>query len=60
MDTSILFNQLTWAFKQHIIDGRSAESQQDAQKIHHILKEALENAYDNGCNDGCKDDEHPL
>ena len=52
MDTSILFEQLTWAIKQDIIDGKSAEFQQDAQKIHAVLSDALENAYENGHDDG--------
>ncbi len=52
MDTSILFEQLTWALNQEILDGKSVEYQQDAQKIHSILKEALEGAYENGHSDG--------
>lgn len=52
MNSSILYEQLRWALKQEIVDGKSAEAQKEAVKIREILKEALDNEYDNGLDDG--------
>ena len=52
MDTSILYEQLVWAFKPEINDGLSAEAQKDMVRIHAILLEALEDAEDTGYEDG--------
>ncbi len=48
MDTSLLYEQLVWAFRSDINDGLSAEAQRDMDKIHAILHDALNDAYEMG------------
>lgn len=48
MDTSLLFEQLEWAFDQDALNAEGGYT----EKIHAILKEALENAFDQGIDAG--------
>ena len=52
MDTSVLYEQLVWAFGSEINDGLSVEARNEMDKIHAILKEALQDAYDDGYEEG--------
>ncbi len=48
MDTSLLFEQLKWAFDQDALNAEGGYS----EKIHAILQEALENAFEQGNDNG--------